>query len=111
MPSEFILDTDGKVTPEDKGGPVVGVAGKAMVRRDTDGAIGMQFLRGDGELVESFDYAVRTVWFGPFEAGEEVKIAMGARDLFLADFTPRTYRMRIVADGGADLVVTTGSGR
>lgn len=109
MPSEFTLVIGGTVTPENKAGPRVGIMGKARARRDSDGAIGIQIRRGNGS--GQFTYTVRTKLLGPFLAGEEALLEIGAVDLptSLLDFTPRLYQLRIVADGGADLLVTPNS--
>ncbi len=104
MASEYTLEIGDQVTPENKGGPRIGVLGKATARRDSDGAICIQLRRGSGGGGETFDHEVRTRWVGPVTAGTEVILAMGALD-FLPDFIPRTYQLRIVADGGAELTV------
>lgn len=109
MASEYILITGGQVAPEDKGGPRVGVMGKAIAQRDSDGAICIQLRRGDGGGPEAFTHIVRTIWHGPFSAGEPVTLKMGAMDLELDNFDPRSYQLRIVADGGAELTVKPGS--
>lgn len=109
MPSEYTLDTGAKVTPEDKGGPRVGIGGRVSAARDSDGAIIISILRGDGGDPESFTYTVRTLVLGPFAAGVAAEISMGCLDLFLPDFTPRSYRLRIVADGGANLLIKSNS--
>lgn len=109
MASEYKLNTAGQITPEDKGGPRVGVMGKAIASRDSAGAICIQLRRGDGGGPETFGHTVRTIWLGPFLAGEPADLRMGAMDLDLDNFDPRSYQLRIVADGGATLTVKAGS--
>jgi hypothetical protein len=100
MAIEYVLNTGDKVTPEDKNGPRVGIGCHCMASRPTAGAIGIQILRGDGgDPVELFDYSVRSKWFGPVEANVEIKVELAALDQPMPDYTPRTYRMRVVADG------------
>ena len=109
MPSEFTLDTGGKVTPENKGGPRVGIGARIWASRDSDGAIGLQIIRGDGDEVdEQFLYAVRVRWYGPIPANEERLLTIARLDLPMPDFTPRTYRLRVVAKGGAELTTRDG---
>ncbi len=100
MGNEFTLDTD-PVTPEDKGGPRVGVGGRAFVARNSVGPIGIEIRRGDGQVVESFPHLVRAKIYGPFAADERAEVNIGALDLpaFQLDGDPRSYRMRVVAPG------------
>lgn len=111
MPSEYILDIGAKVTPEDKGGPRVGIGGKVTVKRDSFGSVGVQILRGDGGFVESFNVNVRSLTFGPVAASELLEIEIGCLDLpaFQTNGDPRTYRMRLLADGGAELAIIQNS--
>lgn len=105
MPSEFLLTTGGKVIPEDKAGPRVGLGCKAVVSRDSIGSFGIELRRGDGGLFEAYTYTVRSEILGPYAAGEQVELKLGAMDLPMPDFTARGYQMRIVALGGAELTV------
>lgn len=104
MANEYRLEIGEQVVPENKGGPRVGVMGKATASRDSAGAICIQLRRGSGGGGETFDHTVRTKWLGPVTAGTPLLLEMGALD-FLPDFIPRTYQLRIVADGGAELTV------
>jgi hypothetical protein len=108
MPSEFTLDTGDKVTPEFKGVSRVGIGARILASRDSDGAIGLQILRGDGGDPEAFDYSVRTKWFGPLVAGEVYELSIARLDVPLPDDTPRTFRLRVVADQGAELSTRDG---
>lgn len=107
MPSEFLLSTGAKVIPEDKAGPRVGVGCKATVRRDSDGSFGIEIRRGDGGDPESYTYSVKSIVVGPYPANALVDLVFGAMDLPMPDFTPRSYQMRIVAIGGADMSVAS----
>ncbi|MCA9681981.1 MAG: hypothetical protein KC457_07275 [Myxococcales bacterium] len=105
MPSEFLLATGAKVIPEDRAGPRVGIGCKARVKRDSDGSFGIEIRRGDGGDPEAYTYSVKSVALGPYPANILVDLVLGAKDLPMPDFTPRSYQMRIVALGGAALSV------
>lgn len=106
MATSYTLDTEGQVTPEDKGGPRVGIGCRAYVTRPTDGPVGISILRGDGEA-PTFSYTVRTLWT-TLEAGTATLVTIAALDLpaFLSDFTARNYRMQIATSDGEDITVT-----
>jgi hypothetical protein len=104
MPSEYTVET-GKATPENKGGPRIGVGARVFASRVSDGSIAVQLLRGDGGTPEAYGVIVRTKYYGPFLADVEAELTIAEIDLALADFTPRGYRLRVFTDGGADLAV------
>ncbi len=108
MPSEFTLDIGGQVTPENKGGPRVGIGARIFASRDSFGSIGLQILRGDGGGPETFNFIVRTKIYGPLPAGAEVELTIARLDVPMPDFTPRTYRLRVFAAGGANLTTRDG---
>lgn len=107
MASEFFLTT-GNVTPQDTLGPRVGVGARVLASRDSPGGICMQILRGIGGATPSFDYIVRSIWYGPFAADEEAELVIARIDLGLPNFDPRPYRLRVIADGGAELKTRLG---
>jgi hypothetical protein len=109
MASEFTVDLEDQVTPEDKLGPRVGVGGKLTVSRDTDGAIGLQLRQGDSGSPEAYPTVIRSQTFGPFPADRVVTIELATIDTPMPDFTPRRYQLRVVAVGGGDLTVATRS--
>lgn len=100
MPSEYLTET-GLLTPENKGGPRVGIGARAYLTRVGDGAISMQLLRGDGL---TFPVEVRCVQQS-FDDGVESLMTIAGMDLTLPDFYDVAFRLRIVADGGAELTV------
>lgn len=100
MASTFETET-ALVTPEDKGGPRVGVGARAFVRRVGDGAIAMQLRRGDGV---TFPTELRCKQQA-FVDGVEQLMTLSTLDLTLADFTEVAFQLRIVADDGAELAV------
>lgn len=108
MATTYTLDTGDKVTPENKGGPRVGIGCRAVVSRPSDGPIGVEILRGDGDPTEeAFTYSVRSMW-REAEAGVPITVKLGTKDLpaFLPDFSPRSYRLRISSGDGEDIDVT-----
>lgn len=100
MATTYTIDTVGAVTPEDKGGPRVGVAGVARVSRPSVGAVGVLLLRGDGADPEVFDTLLRCRWFD-LAAATVTEVSLATLDLALPDFTPRRYRLKVVGDGAS----------
>jgi hypothetical protein len=98
--TEFTVDT-GLVTPKNIGGPRVELGARCWATRLSSGSFGIQILRGDGGDPEEFTYTVRSKLIGPFDAGEEAFLEIGCMDLPMPDYTPRTYRLRVIAIGEA----------
>jgi hypothetical protein len=103
MASIFTAST-GFVTPEDKGGPRVGIGCRALVKRAGDGAVTMSVRRGDGGGPETYPDEIRSKQQA-FRNEVEAEMTLGTMDLDLVDFTERGYQLVIEADGGADLSV------
>lgn len=103
MASTF-TDNTGPVTPEDKGGPRVGIGCRALVKRAGDGAVTMQIRRGNGGGPEAYPDELRSKQQF-FTSEIEAEMTLATMDLDLADFTARGYQLVIEADGGAELGV------
>ena len=102
--SELTIVT-GQVTPKNVAGPRVELGGRAYVKRVAAGSFGIQVLRGDGGDPEAYTYTVRAKLMGPYSAGEEVFLDIGCEDLYLPDYTPRSYQMRISTLDGSMMTV------
>lgn len=103
MPTIWTVET-GKVEPEDKGGPRVGVGARALIKRSGDGSVTMQLRRGDGGNPETYPTEIRSKQQA-FEDGIQSEMTLATLDLELGDFTEIGFQLRIVADGVATLSV------
>jgi hypothetical protein len=109
MASEFILETAGQATPEDKLGPRVAVGARLTVSVDVADSIGMQLRRGDGGNPEAYPTIIRDVVRGPFAADTPQTLELAVLDQPMPDFNPRGFQLRVVAIGGANLEVESRS--
>jgi len=104
--AEFFLETQTQVEPELRIGYRVSVGARCLARRSaTPGLIGIEIRRGDGAMVEAYTATVDFRVFGPYGAGEEVEIQLGAIDMVGTGDYPRTYQLRVAVVGGIDNIV------